>query len=386
MKRPLFLMSLFFIVLVFTGCPEAEQMIAPVITDEQADTEPTTTVGEVKEPEETPATEPVATEPTEPEEPVPLADTTPPTVVEVAWYSDWQMTQPLTSTSTVRPGDTIYTTVTFSELVTHTIADDETARPALFIVTDSTTTRYKMLPHGVSFQSGEAKPLHGGTDDYLCKYTVPADIVGTITLRVAVETTDTAGNTVAEESEHIAPFMVIEPIVESPMITEPEPTVTLPPSYELPAGEEEDYTYTVEGEVYPGFNPSPRLQHILETHPSAELPYFLEAVKMTEVIDWAWERIWEAYPDDEEWSAATKDLFLHFGITFAGLPSLLHQTYYEIYPAEIMEASKYWYTVEYLRLKEVYPYTEFEELFEHYIESVKNGLIVGTRNPNNFSD
>ena len=68
-----------------TGCPEAEQMVKPVIsTDEPpdtttlpTDTAPPTTVGEVKEPEE-PAQpteeptepEPVVEQPTEPEEPV----------------------------------------------------------------------------------------------------------------------------------------------------------------------------------------------------------------------------------------------------------------------------------------------------------------------------
>ena len=210
------------------GCPETQQMMKPIVT-EPADT---VVVGEVKEdleekpaePEKTPATEQPTEEATDP---APPADTTPPTVVEVSWYGDSQRTEPLTADSTVRPGDTVYTVVVFSEPVVHTVADDDTARPALSIVADGMATQYKMLPHGIRFQSGEAKRLQGGTDDYLCKYTIPADTVGTLALRVGGSTADTAGNAVTETSEHTAPFMVTEP--------EPEQiTLTLPPGFTLP--------------------------------------------------------------------------------------------------------------------------------------------------------
>ena len=201
---------------VLTGCPEAQQMMKPVVTEPE-DTTPPVTVGEVKKPEETPTTE--SEKPAEPTVP---ADTTPPTVIEVGWYRDWQMIEPLTADSTVHPGDTVYTVVVFSEPVVHTVAEDKTARPALSIVIDGMEEQYKMLPHGVGFKSGEAKPLRGGTDDYLCKYTIPADAVGTLTLRVGGATADMAGNTVTEASEHVAPFVIPEPEPE------PEPIVTNP--------------------------------------------------------------------------------------------------------------------------------------------------------------
>ena len=207
------------------GCPETQQMMKPIVT-EPADT---VVVGEVKEdpeekpaePEETPATE----QPTEDAtDPAPPADTTPPTVVEVAWYSDEQMTQPIVDD--VHPGDTVYTVVKFSEPVRHVIASDNTSRPALLIVVDGKTRRYRMLPHGADIQSGEAKPLHNDTD-YLCKYTIPADTVGTLALRVGGSTADTAGNRVTEASVHTAPFSIMEP--------EPEQiTLTLPTGYTLP--------------------------------------------------------------------------------------------------------------------------------------------------------
>ena len=57
------------------------------------------------------------------------------------------------------------------------------------------------------------------------------------------------------------------------------------------------YTFTLEGLTYPGYNPSPGLQHILDTYPSAKLPHFLEAVQMVEVIDWVYRKAWTVYPD-----------------------------------------------------------------------------------------
>ena len=237
--------------LAVTGCDEAGQMMAPVIDNEPANTVPPAMVGEMKEePEETPAEQeetPVTElETREPEEPSTPEDTTPPTVVEVGWYGDWQMTQPLTADSTVHPGDTVYTVVTFSEPVVHVVADDETARPALSIAIDGTAERYRILPHGVGFQSGEAKPLQDGTDDYLCKYTIPADTVGILALRIDSTTTDRAGNAAAEFSA-VAPFWVVEMVELVPEPVEPEEPVddpmeprgeyvlpTLPPGYTLP--------------------------------------------------------------------------------------------------------------------------------------------------------
>ena len=206
---------------VLTGCPEAQNMMKPVIT-EPADTEPPAMVGDMKKPEEPETTEQEET-PAE-EEP---ADTTPPTVVEVAWYGDEQLTEALTTDSEVWSGDTIYTVVTFSEPMMHIVANDETVRPVLYIVVDGKTKRYKMLPHSADLKSGEAKPTNGDTDEYLCKYTLPANIIGTLDLRVGSATTDTAGNKVAEALVHTTPFMVTEP--------EPEQiTLTLPPGYTLP--------------------------------------------------------------------------------------------------------------------------------------------------------
>ena len=219
--------------LFVVGCGEGMEMAKDVIgpAAEENPQEPTVN-GDMKQPEgsDKPTNEQEEPAPLTPPESTPLADTTPPTVVEVTWYSDWQMTEPLTDTSTVHPGDTIYTVVVFSEPVTHTVADDETARPALSIVTGDTTAQYKMLPRGVSFRSGEAKPLNGSTDEYLCKYTIPAETIGTLSLQIGNATTDLAGNTVTEISEHIAPF-----VVTMPEPTEPEEPIVEPTPPAQPA-------------------------------------------------------------------------------------------------------------------------------------------------------
>ena len=386
MKRLLFLMPLFFIVLVFTGCDDASTMMKPVITEEPANTVPTTMVGEVKKPGEQP--EPTEPEPAEepaekPEEPP--ADTTPPTVVEVAWYHDWRLTEPVVED--VGPGDTVYTVVVFSEPMQHIVADDDTARPALSIVTDDSATRFRMLPHSVSFESGEAKPLRGGTDDYLCKYTVPEDTVGTIALHIGSATADLAGNPVTDASEHLVPFTVQEP--EPPVEkSEPAPISTEVTLVEVGS----EYTFTVEGEVYPGYNPSPKLQHILDTHPSAQLPQFEEAVKMVEVIDWAYRKIWDAYyPDNSE---KMGDMYIavegQFGLTKKVKDNLtsMYERFLGYYPD-----SYYWFAVECLRLLlqyterlrfgEHYPTEEYEELKRQFSISLKEGYIVGQTNPNN---
>ena len=221
------------------GCPETQQMMKPVVdevTEPKDTTPPPVTVGGMKqdeepsEPDDGPEPEEpseVVEEPGESTEPKTPEDTTPPTVVEVAWYGDSQRTEPLTADSTVRPGDTVYTVVVFSESVRHVVADDNTSRPALLIIVDGKTRRYRMLPHEADIQSGEAKPLHGDDTDYLCQYTIPADTVGTLALRVGGSTADKARNRVTEASDHIAPFMVTAP--------EPEQiTLTLPTGYTLP--------------------------------------------------------------------------------------------------------------------------------------------------------
>ena len=190
------------IFMTINGCDEGTTIVGPVVQPPAEPTEPPTTIGDVKTPEET-------TEPEEPAEPTPPADTTPPTVTEVGWYSDMQLTQPITQA--VLPGETIYTKVVFSEPMLHTVADDKTARPDLSFVIDGTATQYHIVAQDASgddFQSGDCKPLNNDTATYICKYTVPKGEPRTFTLKVNKASVDAAGVAFAADYVHTPPVQI----------------------------------------------------------------------------------------------------------------------------------------------------------------------------------
>ena len=159
---------LFITFLIATGCDEAGMMkpVVPVDTGTEP-TEPTTN-GEVKQPEE----------PTEPVEPEPTPE---PTVTEVGWYSEWELKQ---SVNNAQAGDTLYIKVVFSAAVEHIVADDATARPAIVLIVNDMATQFHVVASGASLQNGDCKPLKSGTDDYICRYTVPIGAADTLTLQV----------------------------------------------------------------------------------------------------------------------------------------------------------------------------------------------------------
>ena len=271
-------------IILFMGCPEAEQMMGPVITDEPADTEPPTTVGEVKEPEEpTQATE----EPTDPEQ-----------VVE----------QPKPEEPAVKPEEPVVT-------------EPEPTQP------EQPTT--------------------------------------------------------------------VEPDLVEPAEPE-EPTPGPDPAEVTPVEVGSEYTFTLEGETYPGYNPSPGVQHILDTHPSAQLPHFEEAVRMEEVVDWVYRKVWMVYPDWEtnpvsvdKMIAARRAVNAQFGLT-QRLESTLISMYEEF--LGYIPRSYYWWRVECFRLllehqeelrSDYYTIAEYDNLRFRFQESLEEGYIVGQTNPNN---
>ena len=323
------------------GCPETQQMMKPAVS-EPADTPPAM-VGDMKKPEETPAEEPKAEEPEETPateqpteeksaEPEPPADTTLPMVVEVVWYGDQELTKILTAASKVRPGDTVYTMIKFSELMAHTVADDNTARPALFAVIDGKTKRYRMLPSGTILQSGEAKSLGGNKAKYLCRYTIRANETGTIALRVGSVTVSTAGNRVAEASVHTAPFMVMEPVVAEP-IPPPQPP-------EFPQRE---------------LTPQEKAEEIVR-----------------EII-----RLQDERPTNGNWQLEKEVLERESGLTFVFIWGTLYQEIYLEERPEEKDDPFSWYdlVLEYLRLSFLYPDASEEELLAHFRQSVKDGRV-----------
>ena len=131
--------------------------------------------------------------------PAALATTGTPSVTSVSYYTDWKLTKPLTGT--VAPGTTFYTKIVFSEPMTLITADDNTARPILYYQIEGQRTRYRIAKHGASgadFQSGDAKPKGSGTQTFVCKYTVPAEMTGTFKTAVGKLSTDTDGNPLAK--------------------------------------------------------------------------------------------------------------------------------------------------------------------------------------------
>ena len=396
--------------LAIMGCEDAVvgPVMEPVVdaVTEPTDTSPPTMVGEVKEPEEP------AVEPEEQPESTPPADPTPPTVVEVGWYSDWQLTQPITDD--VQPGDTIYTVVVFSEAMQHTVADDGTARPVLSIVIDGAATRYRIAAHGASgntFTSGSAKPFGNGTDDYLCKYTIPADAIGTVAIEIGVETADTAGNTVTEVPEHIAPFVVAEP----------ESTVTLPPGYELPAelipteptvlsADEQALIESHEVSGWDGISPNLQTQagktaDLISLLPykdreevyalfidSVDLPFFAEAAKKLRKRNIMLGKLWAEYKKTgnlEPWNTFRNKSDSELGIPLNRFK--LADIYFEENPQDVPYRdghSYYWIYLEWYRLQLAYnlpnllwdPAAE-RVLLKHFRQSAKKGYIQGLDNP-----
>ena len=373
--------------LTLLGCPEAEQMMKPVVTTEPADTEePTTdpekpateptTNGEVKQPEEPEMEDPEEPEtPEEPKEPAEEEVAMEPVNIEVGYYWDFLATEKLDEASTVNPGDTIYTKITFSRPVQHIVADDETARPALSFVLDDQATRYTTVASDVTeenFLPGTCKPLNNGTG-YLCKVTIPADIT-TLALQVEADTVDEAGNPVTETTIRSEPLR-IRPLIRD-----------LPTTEVVVVGTE--YTFTLEGITYPGYNPGPEVQRILNTHPSAKLPNFEEAVKMEEVVDWVYRTVWVVYPASvDKRVAARRAVKAYFGLAQEINNELVVTYINHIGNAAI---SKYWFGTECFRLilthtegpRLVYPASDIEELRKQFANSLRRGYIVGQTNPN----
>ncbi len=343
-------MGMLLTLLAVSGCDEAQNMMKPAVSEPA---EPPAMVGDMKqpdrnpvtEPEEEPAEEPKAaeqeetpvTEPeemTEPEtpEPTPPADTTLPMVVEVVWYGDQELTKILTAASKVRPGDTVYTMIKFSELMAHQIADDNTARPTLFTLIDGKARRYQMLPGGTILQSGEAKPLGGDEAKYLCRYTIRTNEIGTIALRVGSATADTAGNRVAEASVHTAPFVVMEPAVAKPI-----------PLPQVPSLSQRELT------------------------PQEKAEEIVRKIR----------RLQDESPTNGNYELEKEVLERESGLTFIFIWGTLYQEIYLEERPEEKDDPFSWYDIvlEYLRLSFLYPDASEEELLAHFRQSVKDGKV-----------
>lgn len=157
-----------------------------------------------------------------------------PTVKAVGYYSDWRLTEPLSGT--VVPGTTFFVKIVFSEAMKFKAANDNAARPILYYRHRKQQHRFRIAEHGASgedFVSGDAKPLGGGTDDYICKYTVPADATGKFRIEIGKFNADLEGNNLPAFHIHAAQLQFGQPAkTTTPPPTEPEtpavPTEVVP--------------------------------------------------------------------------------------------------------------------------------------------------------------
>ena len=249
--------------------------------------------------------------PVEPAPPPQPTDTTPPTVVAITHYND--RTGEVIAEGESVPPTTINTEVMFSEPV----------KPTIIYTTGGKVRPYTLSPRGGIHWRGLCKPVDENETTWLCRQNA---LGNSFSITVTTDTTDHAGNQLVE-AVTTPDIVVIKPVVIQPTVPQtpidtPAPTVPDQPVQQPESVVDLGYTFTLEGETYPGYNPSPKLQHILDTHPSAKLPHFLEAVQMVEVIDWTYRMVWKVYPDwrtnpvsVDKQVAARHKINAHFGMS-----------------------------------------------------------------------
>ncbi len=176
---------------------------------------------------------------------------TAPSVVEVGYYANPALTRELTPTDRIRPSDTIYTKVVFSEAMQHTVATDDTARPVLFYRIGETEAQYHVLPHrsgDTRFRSGTCKPKGTGTFTFICKYSVAADDVGEFTLSVGGLTANAEGTPLAEAYVHDTYLLLGQPRevedihLSSNRIDENQPIGSIVGTFGVPVGKRLSYS------------------------------------------------------------------------------------------------------------------------------------------------
>ena len=157
------LIAVLLINVVFAGCGETEDPMSPADIGKTAEDRTGISLAMLKTPDHAPGA------PQAPSVGVPL-------VKAVNFYHNWKLTKEVKGSVSV--GDTVFVKMVFSEPMKHVVADDASARPILYyrrVEEGEKLVRFRMVAHGAGgedFVSGDAKPLQGGTDDYICKYTV----------------------------------------------------------------------------------------------------------------------------------------------------------------------------------------------------------------------
>ena len=140
-----------------------------------------------------------------------------PTVKSVGYYSDWQLTKPLTGT--VSAGKTIFIKVEFSENMKLVVADDKHARPILYHRIGGELTRFNIADFGAKgedFVSGDAKPMQTKAS-FIGKYIVQPEDNGEFVFAIGKWSIDLEGNTLPAFYTHKEKLWLGKPL--SPTVT-----------------------------------------------------------------------------------------------------------------------------------------------------------------------
>ena len=142
-----------------------------------------------------------------------------PTVKSVDYYSNWQLTKPLTGT--IQSGTTVYTKIVFSEEMEQVVSDGTTARPELYYRIGDKDVRHNIVPLGASgrqYAHGDTKPIKIQAT-YVGKYRIKSDDYGGLTLVVGTESANKKGVKVAEEYVHTEVLRIPAPAAPTVTIT-----------------------------------------------------------------------------------------------------------------------------------------------------------------------
>ena len=304
------------------------------------------------------------------------AETIAPTVLSVTHFLDSGRKTEVPVGEPVFAGDDIYTVIEFSEPGT----------PVIAYANGREERQFTLSGRGGVHWRGLCKPLNKEGTTFICLQTAWKD---TYSVTILADTADLSGNRLGEDIA--APVLEVRPRVAQPVSKEPvqpvvpeeapeKPVVVVPPKQpqNVIVGDT-TYSFTFDdGRTYPGYNPSPKLQHILDTHPSAKLPFFEEAVKQVEVINWVYKEARPLFDSDfDRWGDIIEKVLSQFELSFE-INTRVRQAY------GITTPSVYWLHVEYLRIRMRYPEITVQSVrLIRFKESVDNGFIVGTTNPNN---
>ena len=345
---------------------------------EEEKSEPTAEVPTEESPEPTVVEEPKE----EPVTPVP-EEVTPLTVVSITHYRDRESTLIPEGTS-VEHNTTVRTNIVFAEPIDPTSV-------VITYTTGGETKRFSYSTGGVHWRG--LFQVNGNKKRIFCKQLAREDSF-VVTLQ---EAKGLSGSTLTESV--VSPTIPVGthavvplPLPESSLPTKavplplPESSSPIPPTPVPMAPQGADYsfeTFEVDGETYPGFNPSSKLQDVLDTHPAAKLPHFMEAVRMTEVLDWAYRKdasLWQAGREQEGreiWRKARAHLDI-LDVHKSALLIIYFAAWEE--DGEGLSGSAYWMFVEFLRLKLQCPDKSNREISHLFGESKNN--VVGIYNPN----